>query len=158
MAKENRTVGDHRTAHHEAGHAVTTHHLRRAYLRIWVGSIERRGQYGGIIALTEVAERDYKPRSAMIADIAVSLGSRVAELLVLETMGNGHMGDGPAATAVADTMIRGGLGTTLSALAVEERRAMGLSGRSSTFWKRGTTWPLGLSKFASRRSRRWPSS
>jgi cell division protease FtsH len=109
------------TAVHEAGHAVAAHHLRQKYAKIWVASIERRGRYGGIVASTEVAERRNLPRSAMLADIAVSLASRVAERLILGEMTNGHAGDGPNATDVAGYMVRGGLGSTLSALYQDER-------------------------------------
>ena len=106
---------------HEAGHAVAGHYLRQDYLRIWVGSIESRGNTGGMIASTPVAERPVKLRSAMLADVAVNLASRVSEQLVLGEMGNGHAGDGLSATDTAGYMVRGGLGSTLSSLFLDER-------------------------------------
>jgi len=44
----------------------------------------------------------------MEAEIAVSLASRVAELLILTEMSNGHGGDGPHATRVAQNMVMQG--------------------------------------------------
>jgi ATP-dependent Zn protease len=49
----------------------------------------------------------------MVADIQVSLASRVAEQLFFGQTSNGHGGDGPHATAVAEQMVRLGHGSTI---------------------------------------------
>jgi len=93
---------------HEAGHAVAFHHLRRDRMNIWFASIEQRGQTGGMVAPSP-KDDDWKQRaSEMEAEIAVSLASRVAELLILTEMSNGHGGDGPHATRVAQNMVMQG--------------------------------------------------
>jgi len=95
---------DRAVAIHEAGHAVAAHHLRRDYYDIRFGSIEKRGKTGGMIASTAVAERQFKLRTAMLADIAVSLASGVAEVMFYEETSNGVGGDYRAATHVARQM------------------------------------------------------
>jgi ATP-dependent Zn protease len=51
----------------------------------------------------------------MLADVAISLASRVAEIAVNGQMSNGHGGDGPAATHKAEQMVLLGHGNQLSA-------------------------------------------
>jgi ATP-dependent Zn protease len=50
----------------------------------------------------------------MLANVAISLASRVAEEMVLGQQGNGHGGDGPAATRLAEKMVHLGMGNQLS--------------------------------------------
>jgi cell division protease FtsH len=94
---------------HEAGHAVAFHYLNRHRQRIWVASIEQRGQAGGMVAPTPLRDDWLLMRSELLADIQVSLASRVAEELVLGEASNGHAGDGRAATERAEQMVRLGL-------------------------------------------------
>ena len=95
-----------RVAVHEAGHAVVMRHLLGDYMRIFLGSIERRGRVQGMIVPSPTADRPVKPRGMVLASIAVSLGSYVAEELVFGETTNGMGGDGPAATARAREMVR----------------------------------------------------
>ena len=102
---------------HEAGHAVTAIVLRSDYFRIWFGSVEKRGQSLGMIASSEVAERPVNPRSVIVADIAVSLASGVAEEMEFGERTSGMGGDQRAATSRARRMVKGlGMGSTLQTL------------------------------------------
>jgi ATP-dependent Zn protease len=51
----------------------------------------------------------------MMANISVSQGSRVAELLIIGEAGNGHGGDGPAATHNAERVVNNGHTFTIDA-------------------------------------------
>jgi ATP-dependent Zn protease len=51
----------------------------------------------------------------MLANVAISLASRVAEGLILGQYSNGHGGDGPAATHLAEKMVMYGYGLQISA-------------------------------------------
>lgn len=103
-----REDGRWKVAVHEAGHAVAFHHLNGHRQKIWFGSIEQRGSTGGMIAPTPLRDDWLLTRSELLADIQVSLASRVAEELVFNEMTNGHGGDGHAATTRARQMVRYG--------------------------------------------------
>jgi ATP-dependent Zn protease len=90
---------------HEAGHAVAFHLLNRERQKIWFASIEQRGGAGGMVAPTPLHEDWLMTRSEMLADIQVSLASRVAEELLLGQTTNGHGGDGRMATDRAQQMV-----------------------------------------------------
>lgn len=94
---------------HEAGHALVMHKLRPEKERIWFASIESRGRTGGMVTRSPLTDDWQEMRSDMIANIAISLASRVAEKLVLGQQSNGHGGDGPAATQRAEKMVMLGL-------------------------------------------------
>lgn len=98
------------TAVHEAGHALLLYATMRHRTNIWFGSIEKRGRTGGMIAHSPLDDDFQQSRSEMIAGIAVSLASRVAEVIVNGEMSNGHGGDGPAATLKAERMVQQGHG------------------------------------------------
>jgi ATP-dependent Zn protease len=98
---------------HEAGHAVVMHALRKHKERIWFASIEQRGKTGGMVARSPLDD-DWKEQSSdMLASVAISLASRVAEVLVNGQMSNGHGGDGPAATNMAERMVLLGHGNQI---------------------------------------------
>lgn len=103
---------------HEAGHALVQHKLLRERRRIWFVSIEQRGKTGGMVAPSPLDDDWKEQHDEMLADIAVSLASRVAEELVNGQMSNGHGGDGPAATRKADKMVL--LGHSFGGLEVTE--------------------------------------
>jgi ATP-dependent Zn protease len=90
---------------HEAGHAVVFHHLCRDRMDIWFASIEKRGDTGGMVAPSPHTDDWQERHREMMADICVSQGSRVAELLILGEASNGHGGDGPHATQIAEKVI-----------------------------------------------------
>jgi cell division protease FtsH len=93
---------------HEAGHAVASHHLRRERMDIWFASIEARGATGGMVAPSPKYDDWKEWHNEMMADICVSQASRVAELLFFNQASNGHGGDGPNATRVAELVIYNG--------------------------------------------------
>jgi ATP-dependent Zn protease len=99
---------------HEAGHALVMHHLMKDRVRIWFTSIEGRGRTGGMVARSPLDDDWQEFHDEMIADIAISLASRVAEHIVLGQASNGHGGDGPAATKKAERMVLLGHGNQLS--------------------------------------------
>ena len=90
---------------HEAGHAVAFHVLCRDRQSIWFASIERHGDMGGMVVPTSTHEDWLQTRAEMLAELQVSLASRVAEELFLDTTTNGNAGDGSHATAVAQKMV-----------------------------------------------------
>jgi ATP-dependent Zn protease len=99
---------------HEAGHAVVMHKLRRHKERIWFASIEQRGKTGGMVARSPLDDDWKEQHDDMLANIAISLASRVAEKLINGQMSNGHGGDGPAATNQAEKMVLLGHGEQLA--------------------------------------------
>jgi cell division protease FtsH len=99
---------------HEAGHALVMHKLRKHKERIWFASIEARGRTGGMVARSPLDDDWQEMRDDMLANVAISLASRVAEEMVLGQQGNGHGGDGPAATRLAERMVALGMGNQLS--------------------------------------------
>lgn len=90
---------------HEAGHAVAFHLLNHERQRIWFASIEQRGETGGMVAPTPLHEDWLMTRTELLADIQVSLASRVAETLLIGETTNGHGGDGNSATSRARQMV-----------------------------------------------------
>jgi cell division protease FtsH len=90
---------------HEAGHAVVLHKLRKHKDRIWFASIEQRGRTGGMVSRSPLDDDWQEMHDDMLANVAISLASRVAEKMILGQYGNGHVGDGPAATNLAERMI-----------------------------------------------------
>jgi cell division protease FtsH len=100
---------------HEAGHAVVMHHLLKDRVRIWFASIEQRGKTGGMVARSPLDDDWQEMHEEMLANVAISLASRVAEGLILGQYSNGHGGDGPAATHLAEKMVMYGYGLQISA-------------------------------------------
>jgi ATP-dependent Zn protease len=93
---------------HEAGHALTMYSLLGERRHIWFVSIEQRRGTGGMV-VPAPQDDDWKQwHYEMLADVAISLASRVAEQKFLGQLTNGHGGDGPAATMKAERMITNG--------------------------------------------------
>jgi cell division protease FtsH len=99
---------------HEAGHALVMHSLLKERVRIWFTSIEGRGRTGGMVARSPLDDDFMQSRDELLANIAISKASFVAEHIVLGHATNGHGGDGPAATQAAEKMVLMGHGTQLS--------------------------------------------
>jgi ATP-dependent Zn protease len=106
---------------HEAGHAVAFHLLCRERQHIWFASIERRGETGGMVAPTPLHEDWLMTRAELLADIQVSLASRVAEQLVIGTTTNGHGGDAASATQDAVRMVGYGLASQIGVYPADNR-------------------------------------
>lgn len=98
---------------HESGHAVAFHYLTRERADIWVASIEQRGRTGGMVVPTQKREDWLKTREELLAEVQVSLASRVAEQLLIDTTTNGHGGDARHATKRAMDMVGYGHAGTL---------------------------------------------
>jgi ATP-dependent Zn protease len=106
---------------HEAGHAVAFHLLCRTRQHIWFASIERRGETGGMVAPTPLHEDWLMTRAELLADIQVSLASRVAEQLLIGTTTNGHGGDAASATQDAVRMVGYGLASQIGVYPADNR-------------------------------------
>ena len=75
---------------HEAGHALVMYKLLRERKHIWFVSVEQRGRTGGMV-VPAPQDDDWKEwHNEMMADVAVSLASRVAEKRILGQLTNGH--------------------------------------------------------------------
>lgn len=94
---------------HEAGHAVAFHHLLRHRVQIWFATIEPRRGTGGMVVPTALHEDWLQTRDELLAEIQVSLASRVAEELVCGTTTNGNGGDARHASELAVQMVTSGL-------------------------------------------------
>jgi ATP-dependent Zn protease len=106
---------------HEASHAVTMHHLLAETARIWVASVEQHGRAGGFVSPSPLYD-DWKMwRSDMVDEMAVSLASRVGEEMFFGQASNGHGGDGPHATSIAERMVMLGHGSTIGFYGPERR-------------------------------------
>jgi ATP-dependent Zn protease len=99
---------------HEAGHAVVMHHLLKDQVRIWFASIEQRGRTGGMVARSPLDDDWQQQHDEMLANVAISLASRAAEGIILGQYSNGHGGDGPHATYLAEKMVLYGHGLQIS--------------------------------------------
>jgi ATP-dependent Zn protease len=106
---------------HEAGHAVAFHLLNRKRQSIWFASIEQRGETGGMVAPTPLYEDWLMTRSELLADVQISLASRVAEDLLIGETTNGHGGDGQAATDRAQAMVAYGHAKQIGVYATDAR-------------------------------------
>jgi cell division protease FtsH len=98
---------------HEAGHALVMHKLLKDRVHIWFVSIEARGRTGGMVTRSPLDDDWQQMRNEMLADCAISLASRAAEHIVLGQPSNGHGGDGPNATRVAEKMLLLGHGNQI---------------------------------------------
>ncbi|MFA5561112.1 MAG: ATP-dependent zinc metalloprotease FtsH [Eubacteriales bacterium] len=104
--KTGRTVEDTRlTAYHEAGHAVVAHNLPGQDPVTRISIIPTSKGAGGYTLTPPVKDQAYELKKHMEADIAVSLGGRVAEQLVFHDYSGGASSDIKMATRVARRMI-----------------------------------------------------
>jgi ATP-dependent Zn protease len=106
---------------HEAGHAVAIHHLMRDRVSIWFATVEKHGRTGGMVTPSPHDDDWLDYRSDLLKRIQVSLASRVAEELLLGEKTNGHGGDGPAATLMAERMLFLGHSKRLASLPFYKR-------------------------------------
>ena len=92
------------TAYHEAGHAVVIHELPTQDPVHQITIIPRGGAGGMTISLPK-EDRDYLSRKELEERIAVCLGGRVAEQLVLDDISTGASNDIQKASATARAMV-----------------------------------------------------
>lgn len=92
-------------AYHEAGHAVVSHFTPNS-TPVDKISIVSRGGTGGVTMFLPEKDESIISRGKLMADIAVSLGGRAAEELVLGDISTGASNDIKKATSIARRMIQ----------------------------------------------------
>ena len=92
------------TAFHEAGHALVIHALETAD-PVHQITIIPRGGAGGMTISLPTEDRAYRSRTELEESIAVCLGGRVAEELMLGDISTGASNDLERATAIARAMV-----------------------------------------------------
>ena len=105
------------TAYHEAGHAVVIHELDRQDPVHQITLIPR-GPAGGMTISLPQEDRAYQSRRELEERIAVCLGGRVAEQLVLGDVSTGAASDIQKASSIARSMVtKFGMSDKLGAIA-----------------------------------------
>ena len=92
------------TAYHEAGHAIVTYYCPDQD-KVHQVSIVPRGWAGGFTLALPEKDVSYQTKKWMEEEIAVLLGGRVAEQLVLEDISTGASNDLERATKIARAMV-----------------------------------------------------
>ena len=92
------------TAYHEAGHAVVSYYCKNTDPVKFITIIPA-GRAGGVTVSVPEVDTSYNTRGAMIDDIRMSLGGRIAEELIMEDISTGASGDIQQATKVARGMV-----------------------------------------------------
>ena len=92
------------TAYHEAGHAIVTYYCPDQD-KVHQVSIVPRGWAGGFTLALPERDVSYQTKKWMEEEIAVQLGGRVAEQLVLEDISTGASNDIERATKIARAMV-----------------------------------------------------
>ena len=92
------------TAYHEAGHAIVTYYCPDQD-KVHQVSIVPRGWAGGFTLALPERDVSYQTKKWMEEEIAVLLGGRVAEQLVLEDISTGASNDIERATKIARAMV-----------------------------------------------------
>src|SRR5579863_780419 len=119
----------HAVAVHEACHALVAFRMR-AHMEIDIATIEKGGDYLGMVASIPPEDRFTRWRSEYETDILVSLASLAGERMFFEQdSSSGVSGDLESATAVASFM-EGfwGMGTTVSSYSTAKRLEVGSPG------------------------------
>ncbi len=108
------------TAYHEAGHAIVAYHLEKAD-PIHKVTIIPRGQALGVTSFLPEHDQLSLEKETLIAKIAVTLGGRAAEELVLEDLSTGVEGDLKSAANMAYQMVcKWGMSENLGALSISQ--------------------------------------
>lgn len=92
------------TAYHEAGHAVVSYYCKHTDPVKHITIIPA-GRAGGVTVSVPLEDVSYKTRGAMLDDICMSLGGRIAEELIMGDISTGASGDIQHATKVARDMV-----------------------------------------------------
>jgi len=92
------------TAYHEAGHAIVIHELP-SQDPVHQITIIPRGQAGGMTIHLPQEDRSFRSKKELQDRIAVCLGGRVAEALVLDDISTGASSDLKRATSIARGMV-----------------------------------------------------
>ncbi len=92
------------TAYHEAGHAVVSYYCKNTDPVKHITIIPA-GRAGGVTVSVPLEDVSYKTRGAMLDDVCMSLGGRIAEELIMGDISTGASGDIQHATKVARDMV-----------------------------------------------------
>ena len=92
------------TAYHEAGHAVVSYYCKNTDPVKHITIIPS-GRAGGVTVSVPLEDVSYPTRGAMLDDIRMSLGGRIAEELIMGDISTGASGDIQHATKVARDMV-----------------------------------------------------
>jgi cell division protease FtsH len=120
----------HAVAVHEACHAVTAFRVRR-HLTIDIATIEKGGNYLGMVASIPPEDQFTRWRTEYEADVMVALASLAGERLFFEgDNSSGVSGDLESATQIA-TLMEGywGMGSTVTSHGVTQKVGIGAGGR-----------------------------
>ena len=120
----------HAVAVHEACHAVVAHRVRR-HLTIDIATIEKGGNYLGMVASIPPEDQFTRWRTEYEADVMVSLASLAGERMFFDgDSSSGVSGDLESATMLA-TLMEGywGMGTTVTSHGVTHRVGVGGGGK-----------------------------
>ncbi len=123
----------HATAVHEACHAVVAYRVRQ-HLVIDIATIEKGGNYLGMVSSIPPEDQFTRWRTEYEADVMVSLASLVGERMFFDDdSSSGVSGDLESATQIA-TFMEGywGMGSTVTSHGVTHRVGIGGGGRPGT--------------------------
>ncbi|MCG8336789.1 MAG: ATP-dependent zinc metalloprotease FtsH [Proteobacteria bacterium] len=108
------------TAYHEAGHALVAYHLEKAD-PVHKITIIPRGQALGLTSFLPETDKLSLEKEALVAKMAVAMGGRAAEELVLKDYSTGVEGDLKNATNIAYQMVcKWGMSENLGALSIPQ--------------------------------------
>ncbi len=108
------------TAYHEAGHALVAYYLKKAD-PVHKITIIPRGNALGLTSFLPETDKLSLEKEGLIAKMAVSMGGRAAEELVLKDFSTGVEGDLKSATNIAYKMIcKWGMSESLGALSIPQ--------------------------------------
>ena len=105
--RRSRVIPDHErklTAYHEAGHALVNIHCKHG-TPLHKVTIIPRGQALGLTMMMDHVDRYSRTKNEMLDTIAMSLGGRVAEEIVLDDISSGASQDIAHATNIAHAMV-----------------------------------------------------
>ncbi|MBQ9773764.1 MAG: ATP-dependent zinc metalloprotease FtsH [Clostridia bacterium] len=104
------------TAYHEAGHAVVSYYCKHTDPVKHITIIPS-GRAGGVTVSVPLEDVSYRTRGAMLDDIRMSLGGRIAEELIMGDISTGASGDIQHATKIArDMVMRYGMSAKMGAV------------------------------------------
>ena len=130
--KKSRVISDREkklVSYHEAGHAVVSYFLPNADPLHKI-SIIPRGRAGGYTLLLPKEDRRYVTKSQMLDEIALYLGGRIAEALILKDISTGAQNDLERATQTVRQMItQYGMSDELGPLTFGKKQDMVFMGR-----------------------------
>ena len=92
------------TAYHEAGHAVACYYLDKLDPVSHI-TIVPTSRAGGFTMVTPLNDKDYVSKTEMEQEIVMSLGGRVAEMLIFNDLSTGASSDIKTCTSIASNMV-----------------------------------------------------